>query len=150
MSFAHLYYHIIFRPKNSQKVITPNYEKDLYHYIWGFCKEKECFLWRINSMPDHIHILVELPPTLSVSDFVRDLKIATNSYMKAHRHEFPYFEGWGRSFCALSCSKSQIPTVMEYIKNQKVHHAKESYADELRKIFEINDIPYKEEFLLKD
>ena len=150
MSLAKLYYHIIFRPKNSKRVITEEYEERLYMCIWSLCKKRNCYLHRINGMPDHIHMLVEIPVTLSVADFVRDIKTGSSVFMKSNRHMFPNFEGWGRSYCVLSYSQSELNTVKEYIKNQKVHHAKHSYAEELRQIYIESGLEYKEEYLLKD
>ena len=150
MSLAKLYYHIIFRPKNSKRVITEEYQEKLYMFIWSLCKKKNCYLHRINGMTDHIHMLVEIPVTLSVADFVRDIKVGANVFMKNNRKMFPYFEGWGRSYCVLSYSKSEIEIVKEYIKNQKTHHAKHSYAEELRKLYIENGVEFKEEYLLKD
>ena len=150
MSFSQLYYHIIFRRKNSQRVICEEYEKELYKYIWMKCKDMNCQLIRINGMPDHIHLLVALPTTLSVADFVKTIKQTTNIFIRNNRQLFPAFESWGKSFCALTYGRSAVPTVKAYIMNQKQHHAKISYEDELRKIFQDNGIAYKEDFLLKD
>ena len=114
------------------------------------CKDMKCQLIRINGMPDHIHLLVAMPTTLSVADFVKTIKQTTHLFIRNNRHLFPAFESWGKSFCALTYGRSAVPAVKAYIMNQKQHHAKMSYEDELRKIFQDNDIPYKEEFLLKD
>lgn len=80
MSYTHLLYHIVFRPKNNAPVIKIEHEEHLYRYIWGFIKQKDCVLYRIGGMPDHIHMFVQLPPTYAVSDFMRDIKTATNIY----------------------------------------------------------------------
>ena len=74
MAYTYLLYHIIIRPKESKPVIKTDHEKKLYSYIWGICKEKKCVLHRINGMEDHLHMLVEIHPSISVSDFVRMVK----------------------------------------------------------------------------
>ena len=122
MAYTYLLYHIVIRPKNSRPVFLEEHEKMLYAYIWGFCKEKKCFLHRINGMPDHIHILVEVHPSIAISDFVRELKISTNSWLKQHKTEFPAFEGWGKTYCALTYSLREKDMVKNYIAIQKEHH----------------------------
>ena len=136
-------YHIVFRPRNSEPVITTEHEELLYRYIWGFIKKKNCILYRIGGMPDHLHLLVQLPPTIAPSHFVHDLKLATNQFMSEHKEEFPRFTSWGKSFCALTCSESAKDTVVNYIKNQKAHHQKTSFRDELLALLRENHIEYK-------
>lgn len=130
MAYTYLLYHIVIRPKASKPVITEAHEKKLYSYIWGICKEKKCFLHRINGMPDHLHILVEIHPTIAVADFVREVKISTNSWMKQHKEEFPNFEAWGKSYCALTYCDRDKEMVKNYIINQKEHHKTTSFKDE--------------------
>ena len=131
MSYTHLLYHIVFRPKNNAPVIKIEHEEHLYRYIWGFIKQKNCVLYRIGGMPDHIHMFVQLPPTYAVSDFMRDIKTATNMYMKSNTDLFPRFNGWAKAYCALSYSWLEKDKIINYIKNQKEHHKRVSFRDEL-------------------
>ena len=131
MSYVRLLYHIIFRPRCSEPVISAEHEEMLYRYIWGFAREKGAVLYRIGGMPDHIHLFVQLPATMAVADFVRDMKIASSGYMKEHRKEFPLFDGWAKAYCSLSYSESEKDSVVNYIRNQKAHHSRVSFRDEL-------------------
>ena len=131
MAYTNLLYHIVFRPKNSASVIPIEKEEMLYRYIWGIVKHKNGVLYRIGGMPDHVHILVQLPATIAVADFVRDLKTATNVYLKENRDSFPKFDGWSRSYCALTYSQNEKDTIINYIKSQKEHHKRVSFRDEL-------------------
>ena len=81
MSYTRLLYHIVFRPRSSRPVITIAYEEMLYRYLWGFVKNKGGVLYRIGGMPDHVHMLVQIPPTLALSDFMHDLKLSVNKFM---------------------------------------------------------------------
>lgn len=100
-------------------------------------------------MPDHIHILVSLPPELAVSEFVRGLKYATNKWLKENP-AFPAFSGWGEGYAAFSYSKDQIPIVKQYIINQKEHHHQVSFAEEYRKFILENGGIIDEKYFLKD
>lgn len=149
MAYTFLLYHIVIRPKASKQVITERYEKSLYAYIWGICKEKKCKLHRINGMPDHIHILVEIHPSITVSDFVRELKVSTNSWIKQHHEEFPDFDSWGTAYCALTYSNRDKETVKDYISNQKEHHKTISFKDEYEQLLREFDIE-PDQWLMKD
>ena len=85
MSRICLTYHIGWRTKYSQRTITEEHEKDLYAYIYGICKEKKCNLFRINSMPDHVHMCVEIHPSISVSDFIKVVKQESSRWLKEHK-----------------------------------------------------------------
>lgn len=130
MSHISFTYHIIWRTKRSKKSIDENHEQDLYRYIHGICKGKSCKLHRINSMPDHIHLCVEIVPTIAVSEFVKIVKQESSKWMKEHYEWFPAFESWGNGYAAFSYSVKDRKNVIAYIKNQKVHHQKKTFKEE--------------------
>ena len=70
MSYTRLLYHIIFRTKHGAPSINEQYEKELYRCIWKFTQAHHCILYRVNGMPDHIHLFVDIHQTLPVSEFV--------------------------------------------------------------------------------
>ncbi len=78
MSHISLTYHIVWRTKFSHHTINVEHERDFYAYVYGFCKRKKCTLYRINSMPDHVHMCLELNPTIALSDFMKTLKQETS------------------------------------------------------------------------
>lgn len=101
-------------------------------------------------MPDHIHLLVQLPPTLALADFMRDMKTSTHRYMREEREKFPLFAGWGKSYCALSCSMDGKDTIISYIKNQKEHHRGVTFHDELLTLLRDNGVEADMAYFLKD
>lgn len=131
MAYTKLIYHIVLRTHQGTAPIIEEHERELYMYIFGFCKQHKCILYRINGMPDHIHLLVSLHPTIAVAAFVHDLKIATSNLMKSSPERYPGFKGWENGYCALTYSDTDKETVRQYIINQKSHHAHLSARDEL-------------------
>lgn len=150
MSYLQLLYHIVFRPKASVPAIPIEHEKILYRYIWGYVKEKGGTLYRIGGMPDHIHILVSIPATLSVADFVRDMKVSSSKFIKEHRVEFPKFEGWGKSYCALTHSYLEKDKIINYISNQKEHHKRMNFHDELLSMVREYGVEVDERYFLRE
>ena len=55
-TYRQVFYQIVFSTKNREMSISEEYEQELYKYIWGIINNHKCKLYRINSMPDHIHI----------------------------------------------------------------------------------------------
>ena len=129
MSFAKLIYHIVFRTKNSVPAIVEAHEAELYAYIAAYMKNKQYHLYCLGGMPDHLHILVSIPPNVSVSEFVRDVKACTSKMLKDNPN-FPTFYGWNSGYGAFSYSPNEMPMIENYIKNQKRHHKSKNFVDE--------------------
>ena len=149
MSYTTSYYHIIFHTLHNKPAIVEEHEKELYRYIWGLCRNKRVFLHRVGGMPNHLHLMVNLPPSLSVADFVRELKTSTNTWLKSN-HSFPLFEGWSTGYAGLSYGRNDVERVVNYIKNQKRHHQGISFADEIRTLFKENGMEIQESYFSRD
>ena len=149
MSYVKLIYHIVFRTKGSVQAINTENARDLYAYIYGITKSYNAFVHRIGGMPDHIHILLELPPTISLSEFMRELKKSTSKWIKESK-KFPHFIGWAEGYAAFSYSRDEICAVTNYIKNQKEHHRVISFSEEYRKFIVESGIEINEKYFLKD
>ena len=147
MAYTKLIYHIVLRTHQGTAPITEAHERDLYMYIFGFCKNHQCLLYRIGGMPDHIHMLVGLHPTIALASFVHDLKIATNSFMSANRDRFPKFVKWEQGYCALTYAEADKERVIQYIVNQKEHHRILSARDELIALLQECGVEYDERYI---
>ncbi len=150
MSYTKAIYHIIFRTKSGVPAITEKYEKILYTFIWKFIKERKSVLYRVNGMPDHIHLLVDLHPTISVSAFVQQLKNATHLLVERHKEEFPLFTAWSVGYCALTYSERDKMQIINYIKNQKEHHKTQAFLDEVKVLMIESGIEINEKFFERD
>ncbi len=146
-NFRQIFYQIVFSTKNRVPAITEKYETDLYKYIWGVIKNKKCVLYRINGMPDHLHIFSDLHPTVCLSDFVKDIKIASNLWMK-DSGKFSDFEAWQSGYGAFTYSIREKEMIINYIRNQKEHHRTENFKEEFRRLLEENGIDFDEKYLL--
>ena len=146
-TYHQIFYQIVFATKNRQPTINPEYENELYKYIFGVINNKKCKLYRINGMADHIHIFCDLHPSLSLSSYVKDIKIASNLWMK-ESGKFPDFQSWQEGYGAFTYSIKEKDIIIEYIKNQKEHHKIESFYDEFKRIIIENGIQFDERFFL--
>ena len=92
-AYCQILYRIVFRTKESEKTIHQDHREKLYQYIWGTIKNKNCVLFRINGMEEHIHILSGLHPSVALADDIHDIKISSSKWMKASGF-FPNFKGY--------------------------------------------------------
>jgi len=144
-SYRQILYHLIFRTKDGRKTILPEHSRELYAYLMGIIKNKNCFLYRINGMEDHLHILCDLHPTIALADYVRDIKTSSSIWLK-QSGKFPDFIGWADGYAALTYAWKDKEMIVNYIKNQQDHHEKESFNDELRKLLKEHGIEIDEKF----
>ena len=148
-AYRQILYHIVFRTKRSERTINPEHRTDLHQYIWGIIKNKNCVLFRINSMEEHIHILSDLHPSVALADYILDIKISSAKWMKQSGF-FPHFKGWGIKYCALTYSYHERDTLINYIKNQQEHHKKERFQDEIGRLFKEQGIDLDEKWFWVD
>jgi REP element-mobilizing transposase RayT len=146
-SYRKIYYHIIFGTKNRQAVISQEHEEEMYKYIWGIIKKQNCFLYRINGTADHIHILTDLHPSVSLAALVKDIKVASSIWLKQHSG-FPLFNGWQEGYGAFTYSEQDKEMIIGYIKKQKEHHQKENFFDEFKRLLREHSIKFDEKYLL--
>jgi putative transposase len=77
-TYTQLYIHIVFAVEHRDKIIPKSRKEDLHRYITGIVENRACKLIAINSMTDHIHILIGYNPRHALSDIVRDIKAASS------------------------------------------------------------------------
>lgn len=145
-SYRQILYHIVFCTFNRKNTLSVAHHEELYKYIWGIVKNRNCVLYRINGTENHIHLLSDLHPTICLADFIKEIKTASNRWMKGSGH-FPQFEKWAEGSCSLTYSTKDKEMIINYIKNQKEHHAKVSFEDEYKKLLEDNGIQWDEKYI---
>ena len=100
----------------------------------------------INSMPDHVHILVMLPPDVSLSDIMKFVKANSSRWMK-QRFGLPF--AWQKGFGAFGVARSGVDAVAKYIREQEAHHRKFDFESEFVSLLEKNGVEFEHEFLWK-
>ena len=114
-------YHIVFAPKYRRKVIYKELRADIGQIIRKLCEEKKVEIIKIQACPDYIHMLVSMPPYLSVAQFVGFLK-SKSALMIFDRHaNLKYKYGrrnfWARGYFVDTVGRNE-KVIKEYIKNQ--------------------------------
>ena len=142
MSTTKSLYHIVINTKGRLMTIPEENKRQLYAYIYGIIKNKGCTLVRMNGIPNHIHMLIDLSAEVSLSEFMRELKRSSSLWAKSHRELFPMFMGWGKEYYAFSCGADQKEPIVEYIKNQENHHHVIGFDDEMRDMTRRNECEF--------
>ncbi len=146
MSYIQSYHHIVFATKNRVPALDSDHRRQLFKYLWGVLKNKDCHVYRMNGVEDHVHILTSIHQTLSVADLVRDLKTASSNWIR-QEGLFSGFIGWQDGYGAFTKSHHDRDAVIEYIKDQVEHHRKVSFMEEFKALLQTEGIPFDERFL---
>jgi REP element-mobilizing transposase RayT len=121
MTYWRLHYHIIWSTMDRQPTLAPQLEKIFYGVIYGKAEELDLKIHAAGNVDDHAHVVLSIPPKISVADCVRHLKGASSyaiNHMNGSDGQFKWQAGYG----ALTVGERSLETVMEYAARQKEHH----------------------------
>jgi putative transposase len=145
-TYTSLHYHIVFSTKNRELWIKPDVEQRIWAYLGGIAKQNKMKPLQIGGIEDHVHVLLGAPAVLAPAKIAQLLKGGSSAWI----HEtLPRMEGfgWQDGYGAFTVSKSNIPTVAEYIQGQRVHHRMKSFQDEYRELLKRHEIDFDERYV---
>ena len=145
-TYTQMYVHVVFAVKGRENIISPQWKDELYKYITGIVSNEKQKLLAINGMPDHVHILLGVKPTIAVSDLVRDIKANSSRFINEKKWVAGKFE-WQNGFGAFTYGHSQLGTIISYIDNQEEHHKKKTFKDEYIDFLKKFNVAYDGQFL---
>lgn len=145
-TYTQLYIHLVFAVKYRQSLIHESFRDELEKYMCGIASEKRHKPLAIYCMPDHIHLFVGLNPAEAISTLVRDLKTATNTLINEKQWVAGRFQ-WQEGYGAFSHARSQLDTVVRYIRNQPNHHQKQRFRDEYLDMLQKAGIDFQPQYL---
>ena len=145
-TYTQILYQIVFSTKNREPTLDIENHKEVFQYIWGLLKNKNCILYQIGGVADHLHIILHLHPSIALSDLVKDIKIASAIHIKKGQI-FPFFDGWQEGYGAFTYSITEKDNLIKYVKNQSEHHKKISFKDEFLTILKEHGITFDEKYL---
>ena len=145
-TYTQIHIHFVFAVKFRQALISKEWKEELHQYITGIIQHNHHKVLQINSLPDHIHIFIGLRPHQSISSLIQNVKTESSKWIKAKGccpKPFAWQEGYG----AFSYAKSQVNNVIRYIQNQEIHHRKESFLDEYKRILIGFDVDWNAQYI---
>lgn len=141
MALWRLYYHLVWGTKERHPLITAEMEAILYGYILGKAHTLGAIVHAIGGMEDHIHIIVSVPPRISIADFVRRIKGSSAHYLTHYRPEAQPEFGWQRGYGITSMGSKQVDSAVKYVVNQKTHHGQNDVISALEMEMHEDDGP---------
>lgn len=147
-TYSQVYLQFIFAVKGRCSLIPQKYNDELQKYITGLVQNRKQKLLAINNMPDHLHLLVGFGTTMSMADFMEEVKSISSKFINDKNWIREKFE-WQRGYGVFSYSRSQIDGVIKYIMNQQDHHKKLTFKEEYLDFLKKFEIDYNERYLFE-
>jgi putative transposase len=143
-----VYLQFVFAVKNSASLIPLEHKSELHEYISELVQNRSSKLLAVNSMPDHIHILIVIKSHVKACDLIKEIKVESGRFINQKKwlnQKFSWQEGYGVFFYA----EADIDSVVKYIQHQEKHHAKKDFREEYIEILHGYDVKYQEKFVLE-
>jgi REP element-mobilizing transposase RayT len=145
-TYTQIHIHCIFTVQNRHSLITEEWRDELYKYITGIIKNNGHKLLTIGGMPDHIHLLIGLRPTQSLSDLMQSVKGDSSEWINKNNFVSGRFS-WQEGYGAFSYSRSQLDNVIKYINSQEQHHTKKSFINEYKEFLQKFDVVFDDRYI---
>lgn len=127
--------------------MTKKSREPIFKYIGGILKNKNCHLYIVNGVEDHLHIVTHIHPMIALAPLIKDIKISCNGFIKDNLI-IPDFVGWQDGYGAFTYSYNALDNLIRYVKNQEAHHGCITFEEELIGLLEENGVEYDPKYLL--
>lgn len=148
-TYHQVYIQAVFAVKYREAVITNECKSKILSVIGNLINETGCKTLIVNGTEDHVHCLLSLKPTISVSELMKVVKGKSSKFINDHQltqHKFEWQEGYG----VFSYSKSHIDAVYKYIANQEEHHKKQNFKDEYVSFLNKFNVKFDEKYIFEN
>jgi REP element-mobilizing transposase RayT len=139
---SHTYYsilaHCVFSTKERRHIIPADMKDKLWPYIAGIARQNQFKAVAVGGMPDHVHVLLSLPTSMSIAKAMQLIKGGSSKWINDHLKRRTF--AWQDGYAAFTIGISQVENTVRYIDNQARHHAKMDFAQELKKMLERHGI----------
>jgi len=142
-SLANIVVHLVCSTKGRRPLLRDQERGELHAYITGVLKNLDSPLIEINSVRDHIHILIAQSKNHAPAKIVEKVKTASSAWIKSLDPWYADFH-WQTGYGEFSVSPTHVEAVRKYICNQAAHHSKEDFQTEYRRFCEKNGKPLDE------
>ncbi|MGC4004607.1 MAG: IS200/IS605 family transposase [Pirellulales bacterium] len=138
--------HFVWSTFQREPWIDPEWQSRLFEYIGGIVRNRNSTLLCAGGMPDHVHLLISVHPSVPLSELVNVVKSNSSRWIHENISDRSMFR-WQEKYGAFSVSKSNEGTIRNYISNQREHHRERSYRQEFLELLVKHEIDFDERYL---
>ena len=143
MALWRVYYHLIWATKERLPLITEDIDEEFRNYIIGKADSLQCITHAVGNVENHVHLVVSIPPKLSVSEFVKNIKGSVSHHVNHNMPNYHNKFAWQRGYGVFSLGQKQLDKATDYAASQKQRHLKGNLIPLLERIEDEDDGPSK-------
>jgi REP element-mobilizing transposase RayT len=148
-TYHQLYIQTVFPVKYRRALIQPDWKSELQSVIGNLINESGCKTIIVNGAEDHMHCLIGLKPSISVSDTMKLVKAKSSKWINESGYLLNRFE-WQKGFGCFSYSHSHVDAVYHYIRDQEKHHQRISFRDEYISMLKKFEVIYDDRYIFEE
>jgi putative transposase len=148
-SYSQGHVHIVFAVKHRKALIQPTFQERLHRYMTGIVQGQGHKLVAINSMPDHIHLLVGLRQHQAGADFMRILKSDSSEWINKEKLCDKRFQ-WQGGYGWFHFGRERLDQLISYVMHQEEHHKKQNFRQEFIMLLDDQGVEYDMRYIFKD
>ncbi len=133
--YTQLYAHLVWATWDRLPIIEPQWKTTIGSCIQAECTELKVVVIDQYAMPEHVHLLVRLPTTVTIAEVAKQVKGAS-SHLVTHRLAPGTWFKWQGAYGAFTISKADVPRIQHYIQCQEQHHRRQTFQQEWAEINE--------------
>ena len=133
-----LFLHLVWSTWDRQPLITPDIERRLHRNIESEARKMGCVVLAINGTEDHVHVLVQIPTTITIANLLKQIKGVSSHFVNETLRPATKFK-WQGHYGAFTVSRWDVSKIKAYIKRQKEHHRSDNLVTEFETSFETGD-----------
>jgi len=142
-TYAQNVIHVVFSTKDRRKLMPEEFRPRMWAYAVGICKKFDILVLAVGGMEDHIHFLLQIPPTVTLAKAVLAIKSNSSRWASEEGLKFAWQQGYG----AFSVSSSNVAIVVRYIQNQAAHHKKMNFDAEFLTLLKKHKIAFDPKYV---
>jgi putative transposase len=145
-SFSSCLVHCVWSTKNREPFLNTNLRDRLWPYLGGIARDNKMKALAVGGVADHVHILMSLPPTLSIAKGIQLLKGNSSKWIHETFPKLRSFE-WQEGYGAFSIGISGVEATSSYIHGQEAHHRTRTFRSEFQAMLRKHKLAFNERML---
>ena len=145
-TYTQIYLQFVFAVSGRKSLLKDSFREELHKFITGVIEKRKQKLIAINSVSDHIHILVGFGTTITITDLLHNIKQSSSKFINKNQWTPGHFS-WQEGYGAFSYSRSHLDNVYHYIQNQQEHHKTKSFREEYIEFLKKFEVVYDTRYL---
>ena len=148
-TYSKIYLHVIFAVKGRESLLANDIQPRIFQYMRTVVSDMGHTMVAVGGIENHVHLLLQYHPSQPLPDLIKQLKTATTKLINANKLTVKKF-AWQRGYACFSYSPSHVDAVRNYILNQKAHHKKIAFHDELIDTFIKFGVEFDESYIFDE